>query len=554
MTRVPLLSTLLFSIVLTCLAEADDSGSRDAADRFWDAWSTKLGLRISDQTVSELAEHYRGAGIPESAQKEIDEIEQAARERVETYDTFALKSLRENLPIEHFEILHALANQGSRIAALRGPNPYEIELDRLPTREKKPTFPGDYSNEQVERTLEAYKAVLKTDLTPAMQSLFHYVEDRFHPALLEVFDQHDPTAVYYGAEKPILIDNTLTLLTPPLNPVREYMEENGMEESSPLNIDTSDLLPRTGDSVTALVSQGKHTADEQWLVRLTAVEKNAAEEARSSSTRPITLYTSTGSSHTFASEQTAIEIEIIGPFKAGKAKPENPKAAKTRVLVKRDYLELGLHRAVAFLNRVNRDYPNEAFSIATGGKNSFTAESIALAQEQLEPFKITPAEYEALAAMRLARREFFRIVAYNPELKPLLLKVAKWPSLIAIATKSMSPNFEGKVSMIEEVELKDVINTPVLSYPMELAAYDQPSLLLRLFVTDPQPPLVNTAGIYGLVAGHPKKANQRLVVRVIEAKRGPAHQAEIDISGHAFKPTPPNKILSKEGPPATVAP
>ena len=103
-----------------------------------------------------------------------------------------------------------------------------------------------------------------------------------------------------------------------------------------------------------------------------------------------------------------------------------------------------------------------------------------------------------------------------------MLKVLKMPSLFALATKSFSTTYTYQASHFNRhPELKLVGENMLYSCPVALSVYDTPSLFIRFFVTDPLPPIQTSAGIYGLVASSPTKANKRMVIRVLEAKRGP---------------------------------
>ena len=72
--------------------------------------------------------------------------------------------------------------------------------------------------------------------------------------------------------------------------------------------------PRSGDSVTALVTLFEREHYRQWLIRIGTLELTPEERA-AKSPRPLVLFLSTGSKFTFAGARMALDLRLAGPFR-----------------------------------------------------------------------------------------------------------------------------------------------------------------------------------------------------------------------------------------------
>jgi hypothetical protein len=117
---------------------------------------------------------------------------------------------------------------------------------------------------------------------------------------------------------------------------------------------------------------------------------------------------------------------------------------------------------------------------------------------------------------------FVQSTAETPGLKEILAETMDKPSIWSVLKNrgrvDLSMNISGNdaVAVADHLPLAPT-GMSLYRLSMVLALNKQPALNCSLFVTTPQPPLLTTAGIVGIVATSPTKA-KRVDIRVLSAK------------------------------------
>ena len=268
-----------------------------------------------------------------------------------------------------------------------------------------------------------------------------------------------------------------------------------------------------GDSITALITLVEKSRRTQWLLYV-----NADPQPFASTNKPSkrVMYSSTGRKVEFESARVPVTLRTLGPFEASERKHKLKAADKTAQVTLRDgYLGLGLDNAAKAVLRVRETKIKGGFAFAP---HPFSEAEIAKAQKLTNIVHLTAAEERALAGAGPAMESFFSIVQNTEGLSDILFKLVNLPSMWSIArNKGVTVNFRFK-NEIKQREV-GVSKFAIYEIPIALELNGQNALNFTMVATRPQPPLLASAGILGLVATRPGAKDTYLAVQVISAKR-----------------------------------
>jgi hypothetical protein len=299
-----------------------------------------------------------------------------------------------------------------------------------------------------------------------------------------------------------------------------------------------------GDSVTALVTLhekgGRRT---QWLIYFQAT--NGPIGASDDLPGAMTLYTSTGNKFDFTATPARLNVRTLGPFAepGGKRRSTAFDDKKAGVAVNKDFLSLGFDAGAAAALRWT-----EA-SRQNGGSNFMDSFSISF-----EPYKgpdlsenvklavrlhVTTNEERSVVGWVPALGGYFNAVQQTPNLKPILMRVLKFPSLWSVirhAGVTVSIKIDADDASRVSSDGWGLANgEPIYALPEIFAINGRPGLNLTMVVAAPRPPLLACGGIIGLLAENPAEPENYLTLRIISARRQRTKEASTggSVSGRA---------------------
>ena len=262
----------------------------------------------------------------------------------------------------------------------------------------------------------------------------------------------------------------------------------------------------------------------QWIIRLQLAAQISADSLRS---KPgdFTEYTNTGEKFTFDSESIGMKLESLGPIKAD-TRLDAPLAVKHHeISVATGFLSLDLDRAGKVIGRINgRPHAGPGLQL-NFGNNPFPAEEVNVQRQRAVALKLTSADLRSLCGSLPALLQFLAIVQQTPDLQSILFQVLDKPSIIDVfrsgAQRNIGFNFQnGGPSEGQELFWPDAMHENFGFLTFNLNVFGKPVLYVVLYVTTPQPPLLASAGIVGLVACSPSKPDKVVLVRVLSATAG----------------------------------
>jgi hypothetical protein len=143
-----------------------------------------------------------------------------------------------------------------------------------------------------------------------------------------------------------------------------------------------------------------------------------------------------------------------------------------------------------------------------------------------EALNLTSDDLRSFSGSVPALSQFLSIVRLTPDLQDILFQVLDKPSLIDVfrhgADSSLNFNFRlGHGAMGgQEIFWPDAKHGDFGGLMFDLEVFKKPVLRVMLFVTNPRPPLMVSAGIVGIVAFSPSKPDRFVAVRVLSATAG----------------------------------
>ncbi|MGH8019873.1 MAG: hypothetical protein ACREIA_16660 [Opitutaceae bacterium] len=320
--------------------------------------------------------------------------------------------------------------------------------------------------------------------------------------------------------------DTALFKTPPHSLLAAAASDLGIETSSFELVRTPDE-PRIGDSVTGLVTLIEPRQTRQWMVELKIgaldVEENKPPE-------PLTLYSSSGNEFSFESANAAVDVRTLGPLAVSGKRNDGAldKVTEARAVVNREFLALGFDRACRTVIRLKearqagRIEANERFGFAV---EPYEPEEIAVGKDIVERAGLTSEDERAFAATFPALMTYVQLVRQTKGLSGILEAVVERPSIWSIILRfgriTWNLRFESAwVEPVDPVILGLPRGTPTHQLPFTLLLNDQPALDCMLVVLPPNPPMLTSAGIVGLMARRPESDERLLVIRVLAARRG----------------------------------
>lgn len=339
----------------------------------------------------------------------------------------------------------------------------------------------------------------------------------FDRRLAELTEKYGPGAFF---QEPVQGQDPerVGFLVPPFPSTEAYMKDRGIE-SGTFELGKPGGPSRLGDFVWALVTYADGSPKQQWLVRWERVANTKEETLRQPTRR--TKYTTFGGEYHFESGPQAVEIEVVGPFSNNRNR-SSAESSKERILLRRDFLDLGFNRVAEFQIRMEQmvDRPQTKWRLGSSGR-PFGEERLQDSALMKEFYGVTEAEDRAFSGYTLAVGEFYSIGMKTPVLKKLLVKVLRFSDLIAMA-RSQPVSYLLELNHREEPGLAFSGNDSVYSLPLTLLLDKKPTLKFRFFAVEPTPPLNVVAGLYGAIIASPDDDRKRIVVRLLQGQLGEA--------------------------------
>jgi hypothetical protein len=258
---------------------------------------------------------------------------------------------------------------------------------------------------------------------------------------------------------------------------------------------------RVGDEVTASVVLRDGARTRHWLVHLRIAEPTSKEiAAHPPQTRTMTA--TSGRVYSFATGGgLAVDIQTLGPAEAGQTRP--PAVKRARAFVSPDLLAIGLDQSCRAMLQLAADHKTDA----PGAQ------------------KLSESDERAVLGFFPALMTFFQTVEKSPGLRDILWDLIEKPSVWSfVKRRGIDLGLQLGDNSVAIAALPAWQGPALPQYRMsfELKINDVPAVECSLFVTQPIPPLLTTAGIIGIVAQPPGKPEKQLEIRLVGSRRGPA--------------------------------
>lgn len=278
---------------------------------------------------------------------------------------------------------------------------------------------------------------------------------------------------------------------------------------------------RPGDRLTVLFTiEEPGRPERQWLAEFRAVPLTAREAgATPGSGLGImglffsSLKTDTGHEHRFPGTPAALVVRTFGPFAAGGASA--PAERSERVIVTREYLARGLAAMSEIelrLRAAGKQNPGLSYMF----RPSYPAEQMAAAKIRAAEAGFTVQDERINAEGFLALVQFAHLALRTDGIEAITREMIDAPGL-----------FSGTFINPDWADLTLVEGAPwglpgMRIFRMPYAFHSKTEARGAFFVTAPQPPLQNMAGLVGLTVDETSKVpGKRLVMRVLAGRRGP---------------------------------
>lgn len=283
-----------------------------------------------------------------------------------------------------------------------------------------------------------------------------------------------------------------------------------------------------GDSATILVTGANKAERKQWLIVLSTAGPSASV-ADVDSSRDVVLFTNTGHEISFTTSPVSLQMRAWGPFLESKI-PENEGplrgSEEARDTVNETFLRLGFARACLAMRQLHRARtegrlaPDNMFSV---GKKPFSRRDLEEGSQLAMATGWTEEDERAIAGTVPALMEYFDIAARSPGIRDLVWDLVEKPSAWSVVRRigrvESGITFHSKgVEPVAGDPWALTAAAALFKIPFTLEVNGQPGLQCVLVVTQPQSPLLITAGIVGLAVQSPGDDSRRLVLRVIAAR------------------------------------
>jgi len=274
---------------------------------------------------------------------------------------------------------------------------------------------------------------------------------------------------------------------------------------------------RAGDRITVLFTIQEGAVSRQWLAefRAAALTGHEAKSKPGSGLGLLSLFqsslkTDTGHEYSFPQLPAALELRTFGPFPGSGEAPE----AKARVLATRDYLTHGLAPMAEIelrLRAAGKKNPGLSFMF----RPKYSAEQTAATTARAADAGFTADDERAYAEGFYALVQFANLAFRTEGIAAIVQEMLDSPTLFSGAFINL---------VWPAVQLENGADWGLPAARVFRVPYNFQSRTRAkgtLFVTAPQPPLQNMAGIVGLTIDWTSKTStKRLVVRVLAGRRG----------------------------------
>jgi hypothetical protein len=274
---------------------------------------------------------------------------------------------------------------------------------------------------------------------------------------------------------------------------------------------------RPGDTITVLFTIQQGTVAQQWLAEfrsVTLTDHEASSKPGSGlgllSVFQTSLKTDTGHEYAFPQAPAALQLRTFGPF-PGSAEV---KEVNARVLATRDYLVHGLAPMGEIelrLRQKGKKNPGLSYMFIA----RFSDEQMTAAKTRAQAAGFTEDDERAYAEGIFALVQFANLAFRTDGVDTITREIADSPTLFSGAFI----NLDWNKLQIEDGSAWGLPATRIFRLPYFFKSKTQAGG--TFYVTAPQPPLQNMAGIVGLTVDWTSKtAAKRLIVRVLAGRRG----------------------------------
>ena len=276
-----------------------------------------------------------------------------------------------------------------------------------------------------------------------------------------------------------------------------------------------------GDSISALITLfEKRGKPKQWLLYLEAVVPTAEESAQKPG-RSMVLYSSFGGTQTCVAVPAFVVVRTLGPFVESANPDRLPKTSEksARFSLNKGFLSLGLHHAAAAFHRFETGPVRGSWSVS---HRPFSDEQLIEGRAAAERLKLTPEEERGIVGAIPALLSYFDVIKNTPGLSDIFYEIVDLPSawslLRNVGIKSVGLRFGKGMAPASAATWGLPETAPAYLFPLNLDLNDHPALNLTFVVTSPNPPLLASAGVVGLLAENPSGPEKYLTLRILSAR------------------------------------
>jgi len=278
---------------------------------------------------------------------------------------------------------------------------------------------------------------------------------------------------------------------------------------------------RPGDRLTVLFTMQEEANARQWVgeFRSAALTESEAKSKPGTGLGILSVFqsslkTDTGHEFSFAQVPEALEIQIHGPFSSETKGEPPPAATHARVLATRDYLAHGLAPMGEIelrLRAAGKKNPGLSFMF----RPKYSDEQMTATKARAKDAGFTEGDERVYAEGIYALVQFANLAFRTDGVDAITREIADSPTLFSGAFI----NLDWNQLQSENSASWGLPRARIYSVPYNFISKTKAKG--NFFVTSPQPPLQNMAGIAGLTVDWTSKTpGKRLIVRVLASRRG----------------------------------
>lgn len=281
-----------------------------------------------------------------------------------------------------------------------------------------------------------------------------------------------------------------------------------------------DSPTRTGDRVTVLFSLEENGQPaRQWLGEFRTVPLTDREKRAKPGTGLgimglffTSLKTDTGNEHKLPGTPAALEVRTLGPFVEGTTNAPTDKSE--RVIATREYLAHGLAEMCEVemrLRATGKANPGLSYMF----RPNYSEEQMAAAKQRAAAAGFTVENERAFAGGALALVQFAHLALRTEGVDVITKEIVDPPGLFT--STFINPDWADLT--LEDGGAWGLPNERLFRLPYHL--WSKTNATGAFYVTRPQPPLQNMAGLVGLTVDETsKKPGRRLSIRILAGRRG----------------------------------